>query len=199
MSPLKCEQVLPLLDELALGALGSRRSPAVREHLAGCPDCREAFSLATSLFDDLGVLAEAAPSLPTGLGDGLAARLLSRLPQLPGEEDPLLGIGRPSLRQRLLTGTVLGVSAGTMVTFWLVTIWLLPSWVTQPVRLTAFTVWRAFAATLGPVLYALELTGQIAIRMVGGVSPVFLTSAALLAALAALAFAVSLSRSHREA
>ena len=74
MSEQDCARLRELAPELALGVLSGEERAEVREHLAGCPDCREYVLELTAVGDGLLALVPGAEP-PVGFED----RLLSRM------------------------------------------------------------------------------------------------------------------------
>lgn len=132
-----------MLDDLALGLLDSTEEEQVRTHLNHCASCRESLKASRALFADLAEGLAVAGPLPAGLGDGLTGRLLARLPELPGSQDPLAGTSLARHRAWRRFG-VLGALTLTAVTgLWATLLLLLPEPLEQALRLAALTLGRA--------------------------------------------------------
>ena len=71
MTTMRCEAVRDALPALARGTLGDAEAARVREHLAGCDECTDAWTV-------VGALAEANVAAPAGLADRVSAELKRR-------------------------------------------------------------------------------------------------------------------------
>ncbi|MGE5589790.1 MAG: zf-HC2 domain-containing protein [Bacillota bacterium] len=193
MSPLTCYDVRPLLDDLALGLLESRKEEQVRAHLSQCASCRQSLDVSRALFSDLADGLAVSGPLPAGLGDGLASSLLGRLPDLPGDEDPLAGT---SLARRRIWHRA-GVTGGLMLTavagLWATLLLVLPESVEQALRLAALTLGRAAVNTSAGLFDAVLLILRGFWMVLRDLDP--WTMAAAVFALVAVELAVA-SRSH---
>ena len=74
MSEQDCARLRELAPELALGVLSGEERAQVREHLAGCPDCREYVLELTAVGDGLLALVPGAEP-PVGFEDRLLTRM----------------------------------------------------------------------------------------------------------------------------
>lgn len=190
MFPLKCEQALLLLDDLALGHPDPRREKDLRKHLEICASCRAALAEAEALFADLEAVSGSFEPLPESLGDGLADRLLAQLPALPGAKNPLRGAAGARQRAKQRLGIAAGAGAGLVAATWVALLWLTPAWLSQPFRLAALTVWRGFLAWAGDVAYGVTLTVRTLGLLLHGVDPQSVLLGALAFAGVALLLAV---------
>lgn len=84
MNVMNCPEVLDRLPELAAGSLSGARTDAVREHLAGCEDCRAEWEVVQ-------LLAEAGPRpVPQGLEARIVGRLRAEAPSAIDDVSPVV-------------------------------------------------------------------------------------------------------------